>query len=382
MRFSVAKKLIALLAITLLLSSCSFIKEQLPEKKQPQLEKYVWANEAHSSYGYNQLDEKLKRVYKDIADACLSLNDKVTTDKVTGDELHQVILALTRDYPVINWLGDQYKYATSIGGKTTVTLIYTVTKEEVNEGLAKLNGYTTMLLQDISPKLSDYEKALMAHDKIVTTVEYDLNAENQHDAYGAIVNKRATCEGYAKAYQFLLLKLGIESLIVYGQAEQPHAWNMVKLDGDYYLVDTTFDDRDLSDGGHYLSREFMFLTDKEMSGTHTPSGNGTNYLLPSCTSNELNYFVKNELVVNTSDRQTLQVKVKQEANKAIKNRETSFQLKFQSNEISQSVNKNLLLTGIVDNAIYNEVSKYKGVNYAGRTFEEKTNVITFVIEYK
>ena len=58
-------------------------------------------------------------------------------------------------------------------------------------------------------------------------------------AYGALVNKEAVCEGYAKAYKLLLNAMGIECDVV---INAEHAWNVVQLEGKWYLVDVTNDD--------------------------------------------------------------------------------------------------------------------------------------------
>ena len=55
------------------------------------------------------------------------------------------------------------------------------------------------------------------------------------------------CAGYAKAYQLILNRMGIECGYITGNAVNdmvsgPHAWNYVRLDGNYYQVDVTWDD--------------------------------------------------------------------------------------------------------------------------------------------
>ncbi len=68
-------------------------------------------------------------------------------------------------------------------------------------------------------------------------------------AYGALVYGKAVCEGYAKAFQAILNRLGIPCVCIpgYGQPNQsnsflPHMWNYVELDGVWYAVDVTWND--------------------------------------------------------------------------------------------------------------------------------------------
>lgn len=370
-----------LLAITVLLSSCNFVKRQLPDEKLPPLEKYLWANEANSQYGYYQLDERLREVYRDIADAWISLDETVSTRKVSGDEIHDVMTNIMHDYPLISWVEERYTYANNLTGGTSLNLEYTMTASEANLYLTELNIATDAMLEEISPSLSDYEKAVIVHDKLIQHVTYDLEASHQKEAYGALIDQRATCLGYARAYQLLLLKLGIDTQVVYGDAGEPHAWNIVKLDDDYYFVDATFDDRELIGGGGYLSHEYLFLDDSQSMKTHIPSGNGTKYMLPVCDSTEYNYFLQNKLIVSSADTQSFLAKTEALAMDALENRKTAFQLKIETAELAKQLDSEIISTGIVDTTISIRLSDYRGVRYTGRTFEEATNVYTFLIEF-
>ena len=63
------------------------------------------------------------------------------------------------------------------------------------------------------------------------------------EAYGALVEGSAICEGYAKAFKLLCNRAGIACEIVGGTVNgEAHMWNYVQIGGDYYLVDATFDD--------------------------------------------------------------------------------------------------------------------------------------------
>lgn len=52
------------------------------------------------------------------------------------------------------------------------------------------------------------------------------------------------CAGYSLAYSYLLKRVGIESRYVVSQA-MTHAWNLVKIGGNWYNVDLTFDDAEV-----------------------------------------------------------------------------------------------------------------------------------------
>lgn len=93
------------------------------------------------------------------------------------------------------------------------------------------------------------EKIKVVHDYLVGTVEYDKSAGNAiYDSYGALINRRAVCEGYAKAFKYILDDMGIPCIIVCGTGTnsknitESHAWNYVLIDGNWYAMDVTWDD--------------------------------------------------------------------------------------------------------------------------------------------
>lgn len=99
--------------------------------------------------------------------------------------------------------------------------------------------------------MSQKEIALKLHQVVAERVSYDfdtlyLKDEPLRSVYSSIwKNGQAVCGGYAALYQKMLLEAGIDCKIVIGTANDVgHAWNLVKIDGVYYHIDVTYDDRD------------------------------------------------------------------------------------------------------------------------------------------
>lgn len=103
--------------------------------------------------------------------------------------------------------------------------------------------------------LSEYEKELAIHDWMLSWGSYDSNSlslvpdfkETPHhdNPYGFLISRRGICTGYTTTFQLFMDLLGIECVTVQGHAYNgatDHAWNMVRLDGDWYCVDVTWDD--------------------------------------------------------------------------------------------------------------------------------------------
>ena len=115
----------------------------------------------------------------------------------------------------------------------------------------------------------DYEKVKAVHDYVCRHVEYDDDAYNdpysdgmEHTIYNALFKGKAVCDGYAKLMDRLMRELGLECDLMYGFAGDAHAWNTVRLDGYYYLVDATWDARGFDMEPHGL---FFLTTYREYS---------------------------------------------------------------------------------------------------------------------
>lgn len=94
--------------------------------------------------------------------------------------------------------------------------------------------------------LDDVQKALLIHDRICFECEYDYSYGADYDdqsytMYGVLVNKAAVCDGYTKAYSYLLRLAGVKSFACTSDTLN-HAWNLVNIDGVYYHTDVTWDD--------------------------------------------------------------------------------------------------------------------------------------------
>lgn len=105
-------------------------------------------------------------------------------------------------------------------------------------------------LSVIQPGMTDMEKAMVLHDYLAYNCEYDYarylagqlsSHPDAYNAYGVLVDKQAVCNGYALAYKYLMEKAGITTYMVSSSGIH-HAWNMIILDGEYYMIDVTWDD--------------------------------------------------------------------------------------------------------------------------------------------
>lgn len=123
-----------------------------------------------------------------------------------------------------------------------------ILSEEIDEQLAEIEAVSSEILENAYG--SNYQQIQYIHNWLIDNLEYDTtySAENNRDIYGALINKKVVCEGYAKTFKYLLDKLEIPCILVSGEAEnsegtrENHMWNYVKINEQWYSVDATWDD--------------------------------------------------------------------------------------------------------------------------------------------
>lgn len=167
------------------------------------------------------------------------------------------------------------------------------------EQFDQLEQVVAEMTADLAGK-SDYEKSLILYERLINANVYDYS-EHHQTAYGALIEGASVCAGYARSYQLLLQTVGIPCLYVSGTADNGvsvggHAWNIVRLDGQWYYCDATWDDFDnLYWGVQYT---YFNTTYAAISADHFPDPIFEEWV-PRTAATDHNYFVREGLVVET-----------------------------------------------------------------------------------
>jgi len=160
-----------------------------------------------------------------------------------------------------------------------IVIRYTNTKEEADARLAEVNEKIDEIIEkNITPEMTELEKALNLHDYLVLNTSYDLNQSvpdlyDGYTAYDILMCGNGVCEGYAQAYNMLLEKAGISSIMVTSDSMN-HAWNLVNIDGEWYHVDVTWDDP-TPDATGRVGHGYFLLSDKAFAQAKPEAGRNT-----------------------------------------------------------------------------------------------------------
>lgn len=191
---------------------------------------------------------------------------------------------------------------------------YSMNRQEAVNRQAEIEAAADVILQGISQDTGDYEKIKYVYDSLIRGTEYDLSAPDNQNIYSVFVNRASVCQGYAKATQFLLNRLGIECTIVMGTVDtgEGHAWNLVRCDGSYYYVDTTWGDASYQTEGSTvdsdveklpeINYDYLCVTTEQLLRTHTLGGVVP---MPQCVAMDDNYYVREGAYFTTCSEEQL-----------------------------------------------------------------------------
>ncbi|MGE7092373.1 transglutaminase domain-containing protein [Lysinibacillus sp. NPDC048646] len=123
----------------------------------------------------------------------------------------------------------------------------------------------------IKPSMTSFQKVKAVNDYIVSNATYGAKTKaSPHSAYALLMEGQAVCQGYALLAYKMLEQTGIETQYVVGYVNggEGHAWNMVKLDGKWYHLDTTWNDP-LPNRIGASSYDYFLVTDAQLKKDHS-----------------------------------------------------------------------------------------------------------------
>ncbi len=119
-----------------------------------------------------------------------------------------------------------------------------------------------------TPQMTAQQKVRALHDDLVNRASYDLEAGGSCTTM--LLTGRGVCEAYSRTLWLLNRMAGVPTIIAAGQTDEPHAWNMVQIDGEWYHVDATWDDPTiLGRDESILSHSYFLLNDEQIAADHS-----------------------------------------------------------------------------------------------------------------
>lgn len=237
-----------------------------------------------NGYYYEQLDPALQKQYDQVlreivhyaaTETLLQNGDYGLSVSLNGyshteESMDLLYHAVYNDHPELFFMGTGFAYAYR-DAHARLDLTYGMglaQRREANEALLTV----IRELEQGCTATEPYETERYFHDALLTRCTYaDEAAEAligteryvpENTPYASLCEGKALCGGYARAMQWLLLRAGIPTTVVYNDT---HVWNMVWIDGEPYHLDATWDD--FEDG--IVSHGYFNVTDDDLLGGRT-----------------------------------------------------------------------------------------------------------------
>lgn len=286
--------------------------EEVEELRQMEV---AQSEEGHQEYYFKQLNEEEQRVYRELLKSIRAREKDFYLTLSQDDSIDRCYHAVLKDHPEIFWVHNHekiYKTTYSDSDYCTFTPGYIYTESEISEIQNAMEAGFQEVSSLIPADASDYEKVRIVYTYVIDNTQYQASDDDQSIA-GVFWKKEAVCAGYAGAVQYLLERIGVPCIYVDGSTQgstEGHAWNIVKLDGEYYYVDATNGDQPdfLNGNAAQLEEHKTIIYDylcpfpEEYEKKYIRSEELT---VPDCTAKDMNFYVLNQGCFDGYDWETI-----------------------------------------------------------------------------
>ncbi len=278
-----------LMAIVLLICSISSVAFAEEELSFPMMKDFnIEIIEIDNSYSFiTSFTLPRKSIEEHIFDECKKHSEQISLEGyyVTIDELSALISA-NSDFMIYAG-GFPAAVYVDTGYVAYFFPRYLFDNTEDDEQARKLIDERIKYYVDYAKNKSDdsLERLLLAHDKLIHDVYYDFEFDAlSFHAYGMLANGKGVCQGYSEIIYMIAKEFGIEAWFcnsksngeadVNGETQiVGHIWNYIKLDGEWYHLDATWNDPDSSENLARLynssSHSYFMVSDEKMEDHKT-----------------------------------------------------------------------------------------------------------------
>ena len=344
--------LLIFLAAVLAVTGFIQIRREYPDIEKPIINRYIGAVEESAAGSrfktyFPGLSPIEKQTYNLILESIYDMPERILVPDLSEKQLDNVFKALLNDNPDLIFLGRKCRLNSELWNDY-ISFDYIMTKEEYDKADREMREKRDLIIASLSDLSDEYRCELEVHDYIIKNCTYKLEDNNYFysSAYGALVNGEAACEGYSKAAKYVFDKIGIESALVSGKAESDsnkgggdHMWNIVKINGNYYHLDLTWDDPVSSNTVAMSLHTYFNLTDDAIGVNHSDFSYS-----PGCTSTDDNYYVRNGLRFPNFSKSD-ESRLKELILKLYNSGEKNIQISFVTKESYDSANSELIKGG-------------------------------------
>lgn len=336
-------------------------------------------------YYYYQMGDEAQDFYLYLRKAVKECRTKLKLDIDFEIEEFSMILELLFYHDPMTFNLEDIDILNETRTSVTFGMEYKYDKETYDKMVKAYDKATNKILSKFTDGMSTYTKIRTIHDEIINNTVYDLESDDNDNIYGTLVDNKAKCDGYARAFTYVCGKAGIRTVTVIGNdlttdsKDNGHMWNKVYYNKKWYNIDVTWDDP-VSDMKDNLQYDYFMVSDKALQNTHEEDN--LSFEVPEAADDTRGYYVVNKKYAESN--QDAEKLIKSGLKSAVKNGEKSFSIKFASKDIMNYVGDYLKNSDEMFD-VFKDVINSTGKKLAGAyyySFDENLLTVRIYIFYE
>jgi len=301
-------------------------------------------------YAYAKLNPSEQTVYVEIFNSLLNYEETTQLSTMDAAVIDKAFNCVMLDHPEIFYI-DGYKYTEYTSNDKVEKIVFTgnylYEETEKDRRLLEIEAAAEKILNNVPDTEDEYQIVKYLYDTLVNQTEYDIHAVDNQNICSVLLNGRSVCQGYAKALQYLLQKVDIESVLVLGKVTggEGHAWNLVSVNGEWYYLDATWgdafylfgDDENAVSSAEIglINYDYLCVTTSQLIKTHIVN---MPVPMPECNAMTDNYYVREGLYFTDF----VEEDVKSVFTQAIVNKEEAVTIKCSNADVYEEMSRILL----------------------------------------
>ena len=289
-------------------------------------------------YYYYQMGDEAQEFYLYLRKAVKECRTKIKLNIDFEMEEFIMVAELLIYHDPMTFNLDEIEVLSETKNSVTFGMTYKYDKETYGKMVKAYDKATNKILSKFTDKMSTYNKIKTIHDEIINNAVYDLDAADNDNVYGTLVDNKAKCDGYARTFTYVCGKAGIRTVTVMGNdlttdsKENGHMWNKVYYNKKWYNVDVTWDDP-VSDMKDNIQYDYFMVSDKTLKNTHEEDN--LSFKVPKASDDTIGYYAVNKKYAESN--QDAERLIKNELKSAVQKDKTSFSIKLASKDIMNYV---------------------------------------------
>jgi len=231
-------------------------------------------------------------------------------------DIRKIFKAVLDNNPQFFFFNKSFMGKETSSAKRLIKLSDFISKSDAIKMQNEITSVVTPLISVAKAKgKAPYEQLISAYQQMQKHILYDTTEleafssgkkasnRNTYNIYGALVQRKAVCEGYASAFQYVVQSMGYKCAVVSGTSRHqhygilPHAWNLIEIGRNFYHVDLTWDSNQYAESRDY-SYDWFLVGEEDILLDHEWDLSQT----PPATDTSLSYYRRNGLFAESEEQ--------------------------------------------------------------------------------